>query len=99
MHLKIFIQYLLGIIQIKSMEFDDSLPEKLYDEYIGKSFYPVLQAYITSGSIVALELSGFIAIEKCRQIIGPTQKELAVEKSLNSLRALYARSTTENLCH
>ena len=89
----------LEIVQMKSMEFDDSLAEKFYSEHIGTSFYPALQAYIASGPIVALELSGFNCIEKWRQIIGPTQKELAVEKSPNSLRALYARSTTENLCH
>lgn len=89
----------LEIVQMKMMEFDDSLAEKFYAEHIGTSFYPALLAYITSGPIVAIELSGFDAIQKWRQIIGPTQKELAVEKAPNSLRALYARNTTENLCH
>lgn len=89
----------LEIVQMKTMEFDDTLAEKFYSEHIGTSFYPALQAYITSGPVVVIELSGINAIKKWREIIGPTQKELAVEKAPNSLRALYARNTTENLCH
>ncbi|KAK8854310.1 hypothetical protein M9Y10_016870 [Tritrichomonas musculus] len=89
----------LEIVQMKTMEFDDPLVEKFYAEHIGTSFYPALQAYITSGPVVAIELSGLNAIKKWREIIGPTQKELALEKAPNSLRALYARNTTENLCH
>lgn len=89
----------LEIVQMKMMEFDDNFADQFYSEHVGKGFYPGLQAYMTSGPILALEISGPDVINKWREIIGPTQKEVAVEKSPNSLRALYARSTTENLCH
>ena len=51
---------------------------------------------MTSGTIVAMELAEPNAVIKRREIIGPTKKEVAVEKAAYSL---YARSTIENLCH
>ena len=70
-----------------------------YQEHEGKPFYETLVRYITSGPIVALELVGPNAISKWRQIIGPTNLERAKSEAPNSLRALYARSTTENFAH
>jgi len=70
-----------------------------YQEHEGKPFYETLVRYITSGPIVALELVGPNAIAKWRQIIGPTYLERAKSEAPNSLRALYARSTTENFAH
>ncbi|KAH0789454.1 Nucleoside diphosphate kinase family protein [Histomonas meleagridis] len=89
----------LKIAQMKTMKFDDEFAAKFYAEHVGKPFYKDLAGYMTSGTIVAMELVGPNAIAKWREIIGPTKKEVAVEQAPNSLRALYARSTTENLCH
>lgn len=89
----------LKIVRMKKMQFDDKMAALFYAEHVGKGFYQELADYMTSGPIVALELSGDNAIAKWREIIGPTKKEVAVEQAPNSLRALYARSTTENLCH
>ena len=89
----------LEIMQMKTMEFDNDFADKFYVEHVGKKFYPSLQMYMTSGPVVAMELVGKDAITKWRQIIGPTNKEVALETAPESLRALYARSTTENLCH
>lgn len=89
----------LKIEKMKTMKFDEEFASKFYAEHVGKPFYPSLAGYMTSGTIVAMELVGPNAIAKWREIIGPTKKEVAVEQAPNSLRALYARSTTENLCH
>ena len=89
----------LHIVQMKTMKMDMEFASKFYAEHVGKAFFADLAGYMTSGTIVALELAGPNAIAKWREIIGPTKKEVAVEKAPNSLRALYARSTTENLCH
>ena len=89
----------LHIVQMKTMKMDNAFAEKFYAEHVGKGFFKDLEAYMTSGTIVAMELAGPNAVLKWREIIGPTKKEVAVEKAPNSLRALYARSTTENLCH
>ena len=72
---------------------------EFYAEHEGKPFYETLMKYITSGPIVALELVGKNAIQKWRQIIGPTNLEVAKRDSPNCLRAQFARSTTENFAH
>lgn len=72
---------------------------EFYAEHVGKPFYDTLVQYITSGPIVAMELVGQGAIGKWRQLIGPTNLEVAKRDSPNSLRALYAKSTTENFAH
>ena len=89
----------LEIVNMKTMKFDDDFAAKFYAEHVGKPFYKDLAGYMTSGTIVAIEIAGPNAIAKWREIIGPTKKEVAVKDAPNSLRALYARSTTENLCH
>ena len=89
----------LQIVQMKTMTFTEEFAAQFYAEHVGKAFYPTLENYMTSGTVVALELAGENAIARWRQIIGPTNKEVALEKAPQSLRALYARSTTENLCH
>jgi nucleoside-diphosphate kinase len=89
----------LAIVQMKSLRFDDAFAAQFYAEHVGKGFYAELAGYMTSGTVLGLELAGPNAIAKWREIIGPTKKEVAVAQAPNSLRALYARSTTENLCH
>ena len=89
----------LEIVRMKTMQFDDDFASKFYAEHVGKPFYPELSGYMTSGPILAFELAGENAIAKWREIIGPTKKEVALEQAPDSLRALYARSTTENLVH
>jgi len=72
---------------------------KFYGEHQGKPFYDTLVSYITSGPIVALELLGNGAIQRWRDLLGPTNLDVARRDSPRSLRALFARSTTENYAH
>ena len=72
---------------------------KFYAEHQGKQFYESLVDYITSGPIVAMELVGPNAIAKWRELIGPTNLDIAKQQAPTSLRAMYARSTTENFAH
>lgn len=72
---------------------------KFYAEHQGKPFFESLVQYITSGPVVAMELVGNSAITRWRQLIGPTNLDQAKRESPRSLRALYARSTTENFAH
>jgi nucleoside-diphosphate kinase len=89
----------LKIARLKTLKFDDAFAAQFYAEHVGKGFYGELAGYITSGTVVGIELVGPNAIAAWRTIIGPTRKEVALEQAPNSLRALYARSTTENLAH
>ena len=76
-----------------------SVAMNFYAEHKGKPFYDSLVKYITSGPVVAMELVGENAIAKWRTIIGPTNLEKAKAEAPRSLRAMYARSTTENFAH
>lgn len=87
------------IEKMKTFRMTPEFASQFYAEHVGKSFFQGLSDYMTSDVVVGLELSCEGAIAKWRQVIGPTNKEKAVAEAPNSLRALYARSTTENLCH
>ena len=89
----------LKIVQMKTFKMDDNFAKQFYAEHVGKPFFPELSGYMTSGTIVCFELAGPDAVAKWREIIGPTKLDVAKAQAPNSLRALYARSTTENLCH
>jgi nucleoside-diphosphate kinase len=101
----------LKIVRLKTLKFDRAFSAQFYAEHVSQDFYPDLAQYITSGTLVALELVGRNAIAAWRRIIGPnsiaawrpiigpTRKEVAVAQAPNSLRALYARDTTDNVCH
>lgn len=73
--------------------------KKFYAEHQAKPFYKELVDYISSGPVVAIEIVGPGAIAKWRKIIGPTNLEVAKREAPTSLRALYAKSTTENFAH
>jgi len=73
--------------------------QEFYAEHKGKPFFESLVSYITSDPVFAIEIVGNNAIAKWREIIGPTNLEVAKSKAPNSLRAMYAKSTTENFAH
>jgi nucleoside-diphosphate kinase len=89
----------LWAAQIKLGFISRETASEFYAEHQGKPFYKDLVDYITSGPIVALELVGPNAISRWRQIIGPTNLDVAKREAPNSLRARFARSTTENFAH
>jgi nucleoside diphosphate kinase homolog 5 len=50
-----------------------------YSEHYGKKFFPSLVAFMTSGPILALVLAKDNAIQQWRELIGPTNSNLARE--------------------
>jgi nucleoside-diphosphate kinase len=89
----------LKIVRMKTMEWDSEFVSRFYAEHIGKEFYERMTNYLTSGLIVGFELAGDDAVAHWRKVIGPTVLEDARSQAPHSLRALYARTTTENLVH
>jgi len=73
--------------------------QMFYREHEGKSFFPTLIEYITSGPIIVLVLAKYDAVQAWRDLIGPTDVELAKINFPRSLRALYGTSKTYNACH
>lgn len=50
-----------------------------YSEHYGKKFFPSLVAFMTSGPIVAMVLGRDNAIQQWRELIGPTNTNVAKE--------------------
>jgi nucleoside-diphosphate kinase len=67
-----------------------------YAEHVGKEWYPPLRAFITSGPLVAVVLSGDQAIEVVRGLIGATDGRKAAP---GTIRGDLSLSNRENLVH
>ncbi|RLN86765.1 hypothetical protein BBJ28_00003160 [Nothophytophthora sp. Chile5] len=70
-----------------------------YAEHRGKPFFETLLAFMTSGEIVALELSRTHAIRVWRAIMGPTNSLKARETHPWTLRARFGVDGTRNATH
>ncbi len=72
------------------------LASQHYAEHEGKSFYPRLIDFITSGPVVAMVWQGENAITLVRRLLGATSPENA---ETGSIRGDYAMTTSYNLMH
>lgn len=86
----------LTIRGMKMMRMTGEMAEKHYAEHVEKPFFPELKAFITSGPLVALAVSGPDAIALSRKLMGKTK---AVEAEPGSIRGDFATTTGENLVH
>jgi nucleoside-diphosphate kinase len=73
-----------------------ALADEHYAEHTEKPFYPPLKAFITSGPLVALVLSGDQAIDVVRAMNGATDGRKAAP---GTIRGDLALSNQENLVH
>ncbi|UCC28696.1 MAG: nucleoside-diphosphate kinase, partial [Phycisphaerales bacterium] len=62
----------LVIVGMKLMQMSRELAERQYAPHDGKSFYPGLIDYITSGPVVVMVLQGERCIEIARTLMGKT---------------------------
>ena len=82
------------ISKLKMSRFNLSSSGEFYGEHKGKTFFPTLQAFITSDVVVGMELVADNAIEKWRKLIGPTNTLKAKDEAPESLRALFGTDGT-----
>ena len=73
--------------------------QEFYAVHQGKPFFPALTEFMSSGRICAMELVAPDAIKKWRDLIGPTNSEVARREAPNSLRAAFGTDNTMNACH
>lgn len=81
-------------LELRTM--DESLADAHYAEHVDKAFYPPLKAFMTSGPLAALVLSGDSVIEVVRSMIGATDGRKA---AAGTIRGDFALSNRENLVH
>lgn len=86
----------LNIAAMKLINVPTELAEKHYAEHVGKKFFGDLIAFITSGPVVAMVLTGDNAVAAVRQINGATNP---LEATPGSIRGDYAMSIDENVVH
>jgi nucleoside-diphosphate kinase len=86
----------LRICSLKLLKINNQLAKKHYHEHIGKPFYKPLISFITSGYSVAIILEGINAVNKVRQLIGPTDSTLAKP---GTIRGDFGKNIRFNIVH
>ncbi|MCT3013004.1 MULTISPECIES: nucleoside-diphosphate kinase [Propionibacterium] len=86
-------------LRIRAMQLrhvDADLAAEHYAEHLGQPYYPAVEAFITSGPVVALALEGENAIAIVRAMHGATDPARALP---GTVRGDYSLSTRMNLVH
>ena len=86
----------LKIVAMQMLQFTPELARKHYADHVDKPFYPGLEAYITSGPVVAAILEGIEAVAVVRRMIGPTNGS---EAPSGTIRGDFSLSSQRNLVH
>jgi nucleoside-diphosphate kinase len=86
----------LKITAMKMLRVTPELAKRHYAEHVAKSWYPSLEAFITSGPIVALAAEGPEAIRVVRDMVGATNGRNAAP---GTVRGDYGSSRQMNLVH
>ena len=81
---------------LKLLQLTPELAASHYAEHVGKSFYPTLVDFITSGPVVAIVLTGPNAIKIVRTMMGPTNPAEALP---GTIRGDYAMVMSHNIVH
>ena len=86
----------LDIIAMKMVKLTKEQAEGFYAEHQDKPFFANLVNFMMSGPIVVQVLQGENAVERYRQLMGPTDLSKA---AAGTLRADFANSMRENAVH
>ncbi|MCT6867235.1 nucleoside-diphosphate kinase [Gilliamella apicola] len=86
----------LDIIAMKMVKLTKEQAEGFYAEHQDKPFFANLVQFMMSGPIVVQVLQGENAVERYRQLMGPTDLSKA---AAGTLRADFANSMRENAVH
>ncbi|MBE1492895.1 nucleoside-diphosphate kinase [Plantactinospora soyae] len=86
----------LGIDALALRRIDDRFADQHYADHLAAPFYPGLRAFMTSGPLVALVLSGDDVVRMVRGMVGATDGRRAVP---GTIRGDFATSGRENLVH
>lgn len=87
------------VSKMKMVQLSIADTETFYAEHVGKPFFPELQASITAGPMVAMELVASDCVAKWRALLGPTDVAVAKVEAPESIRAKFGIDKTQNACH
>ena len=86
----------LDVVAMKMMTITPELAKRHYAEHVEKPFYPSLEAFITSGPVVAIALEGLEAISVVREMLGATN---GLRAAPGTIRGDFSSSRQMNLVH
>lgn len=86
----------LKINEYKLEKLSKEILKEHYAHLLDKPFYKQLEEYMTSGYVVIMILEGENAVEKLRNLMGPTDSRKADK---NTIRGLYGTDITYNAIH
>lgn len=84
------------IQKAETLRLDSALLRKHYSHVADQPFYPDMEAYMTSGPVLAMIIEGKDVIRGVRMLMGATRFEEALP---GTIRGDLAGSTTKNLIH
>lgn len=87
------------VAAVRMVQLSASDAREFYAEHAGREFFDGLCAFMTSGSVVALELVGDNAISRARTLIGPTDSAQARREAKTSIRARFGTDNRRNAVH
>lgn len=87
------------IVQEKLVRFHPLSVRGFYAEHEDKPFFPKLAKFMTSGPARALVLARADAVNAWRELMGPTDSDVARDQAPDSLRALFGTDKTRNATH
>ncbi|KAK6490400.1 thioredoxin domain-containing protein 3-like protein isoform X1 [Huso huso] len=88
-----------SISQMKETVLTKEMAEGFYKDHRGKPFFDQLVQYMCQGPSMMIILSKENAVQEWRDMMGPTDPELAKQSNPSSLRAQFAKSILENAIH
>jgi len=86
----------LSVIAARMMHLSTADAEAFYAEHKGEDFYEGLIAFMTSGPILAQALEGENAIERYRQLMGPTNSP---DAPAGTIRRDFGENNRRNAVH
>lgn len=94
-----FISEGFSIRALKMLTLTKEQAESFYYVHRERGFFKELVEFMSSGPVVAMVLEGESAIQRVRQIIGPTDSEEARKVAPNSIRAQFGTDKGKNAIH
>lgn len=92
-------KYGFNLTKMKMVRLSRDEAFEFYQEHQSKSFFNNLVQFVTSGPVVAMELMGEDAVNRWRELLGPTDSALARCEAPSSVRARFGTDNTRNACH
>jgi len=88
-----------AINQMRMVHLTRADAERFYAVHRGKPFFDTLASMMSSDRIVAMELVKGDAVRAWRELIGPTDSNVARAEAPGSIRARFGVDKTQNACH